>query len=179
VIDLITIHCTATPNGRSFTAEDIDRWHDERGFQRGQASINYNQPSLQHIGYHDVVYTSGVAVVGRGIEEVGAHAEGYNTHSLSTCLIGTDQFMRAQWETLRANVCATIVRLARRANRRDAPRDTPAPQAALALAAAMGVRILGHRDLPNVQKTCPGFDVRAWLAGGMEPLAGHIFEVHR
>jgi N-acetylmuramoyl-L-alanine amidase len=27
-----------------------------------------------------------------------------------------------------------------------------------------GAQVLGHRDLPNVQKTCPNFDVRAWWA---------------
>ena len=32
------------------------------------------------------------------------------------------------------------------------------------------LRIVGHRDLPNVRKSCPNFDVGAWLAGGMEAL---------
>jgi len=33
-INTIVIHCSATPNGRWTTAPDIDRWHDDRGFER-------------------------------------------------------------------------------------------------------------------------------------------------
>lgn len=36
------------------------------------------------------------------------------------------------------------------------------------------VRVLGHRDLPGVAKTCPGFDVTAWDVGAREPVHGHI-----
>ena len=32
MINKIVIHCSASPNGREDTAEDIHRWHKERGF---------------------------------------------------------------------------------------------------------------------------------------------------
>ena len=43
----------------------------------------------------------------------------------------------------------------------------------LATAATHWRGICGHRDT-GANKTCPGFDVGAWLAGGMQPLADHL-----
>ena len=40
-INEIIVHCTATPEGRSYTVADIDHWHRQRGFDS--------------IGYHYVV----------------------------------------------------------------------------------------------------------------------------
>lgn len=31
-IDMLVVHCSATPGGKDFTAKDIDRWHRERKF---------------------------------------------------------------------------------------------------------------------------------------------------
>ncbi len=175
-INLIVIHCAATPNGKPFTVEDVDRWHAERGFKRDPKLVGYNQPDLMSIGYHYVIYVAGAAVIGRGLEEIGAHAAGHNANSIGVCLIGTDKFSLDQWTTLRKNVCATVATIARRRGIPNAPKYPIAPREALALAREMDVRICGHRDLPNVQKQCPGFDVAAWLAHGMEPLAGHVLE---
>jgi hypothetical protein len=175
-IELIAIHCAATPNGKPFTVEDIDRWHAERGFRRDPKLIGYNQPALKSIGYHYVIYVAGATAMGRGLEEIGAHAAGHNAHSIGVCLIGTDKFSFDQWTTLRKNVCATVATLARRRGLPHAPKYPIAPREAVALAREMGVRIVGHRDLPNVHKECPGFSVADWLTGGMEPLAGHIIE---
>lgn len=173
-VDLIVIHCAATPNGKPFTAEDIDRWHADRGFLRNPELIGYNQPALKSIGYHYVIYVSGAVSIGRGIEEPGAHAQGHNANSVGVCLIGTDKFTPAQWDGLRKNVCATVATIARRRDIPNAPKYPIAPREAVALAREMNVRILGHRDLPNVQKSCPGFNVSEWLAGGMAPLEDHI-----
>jgi hypothetical protein len=150
-VNLIVIHCAATPNGKPFTAEDIDRWHAERGFKRDPKLIGYNQPNLKSIGYHYVIYTGGAVTIGRGLEEIGAHAAGHNANSIGTCLIGTDKFTLAQWASLRANI---------RASRKRYP----------------GARVVGHRGLPNVSKSCPGFDVAAWLANGMEPSEEHVLD---
>ena len=32
-IDLIIIHCSATPEGKDFRTADIDRWHRQQGFK--------------------------------------------------------------------------------------------------------------------------------------------------
>ena len=73
-IDLIIIHCSATPEGKDFTTADIDRWHRQRGF----ASI----------GYHFVIYRDGSVHHGRPLAQVGAHCQGHNAHSIGICYIG-------------------------------------------------------------------------------------------
>jgi len=149
-INGIIIHCAATPNGKDFTVADIDRWHDERGFaRRGYWRMRFNQ-TLRAIGYHYVIYTSGEVAAGRHEYEVGAHAGGFNAKTIGICMIGTDRYSAAQWEAL-DNLVAGL------------QKEYPA------------AKVLGHRDLsPDLNgngviepdewtKTCPGFDVAAWL----------------
>jgi len=132
-IDLIVIHCAATPNGRSrYTIEDIDSWHHDRGFRR-RVSGN---PKHMHVGYHYVIHVDGTVALGRGIEEVGAHARGVNENSVGVCMIGTDAFTREQWESLRVTVSAVEQLL------------------------LSNVRVTGHNEFST--KTCPGFDAQAW-----------------
>lgn len=73
-IDKIIIHCSATPEGKSFTVADIDRWHRDRGWQG--------------IGYHYVIYLDGSTHKGRSEEIIGAHCSGQNAHSIGICYIG-------------------------------------------------------------------------------------------
>lgn len=73
-INLIIVHCSATPEGRNVSVADIDRWHRERGFDG--------------IGYHYVVYIDGSVHEGRPIDKVGAHCKGHNIHSIGICYIG-------------------------------------------------------------------------------------------
>ena len=73
-INEIIIHCTATRANQSVTLADIDRWHKERGFKG--------------IGYHYVIDTNGLILVGRNEIEVGAHCEGRNLNSIGICYIG-------------------------------------------------------------------------------------------
>lgn len=73
-INKIIIHCSATPQGKHFTVEDIDQWHRQRGF----ASI----------GYHYVIYLDGTVHQGRPEALQGAHTLGQNAHSIGICYIG-------------------------------------------------------------------------------------------
>lgn len=162
-IDLIVIHCSATPNGRWTTVEDIDRWHAERGFHRNPALIGNNQPSLKAIAYHFAIYTNGAVATGRGLTEVGAHVKGHNANSIGVCMVGTDKFSPAQWASLKANIEGLQQQFA-------------------------GARVVGHRDLsPDLNgdgeiepvewlKVCPGFSVADWIAGERASLAGHVLE---
>ena len=175
-INLIVIHCSASPNGVSLfrgvpgalpiqtPVSVIDSWHATRGFHRDPAARERFNPQLAAIGYHFVIYTNGCTVTGRSMEEIGAHVNGFNQKSLGVCLVGTDQFTPAQWVTLRD----LIKRL--QANYPD-------------------TKIVGHRDLSPDQnqngivenfewlKTCPGFSVADWLADGMNPIAAAMLEV--
>ena len=146
----IVIHCSATPNGRWHNIYDIDKWHQSRGFQRDEVFRQYHNPRLHAIGYHSVIYTNGAVATGRHYQEIGAHAGGFNARTIGVCLIGTDKFSREQWRMLRDHV--------------------------LLLQRDFRWRVIGHRDLPNVKKSCPGFSVDEWLKNSMDPLPGHVME---
>ena len=133
-INKIIIHCAASPNGRHVSVSDIDAWHRARGFRRTYPRVN---PELTSVGYHFVIYIDGETHTGRALEEAGAHAGGFNSHSVGVCLIGTDSFYDAQWVSLKKLVLEL---------------KNKYPDA----------KIMGHRDLPEVKKTCPGFDVASW-----------------
>jgi len=168
-INLIVIHCSATPNGRWHTAADIDRWHRKRGFLRQPpARLQFN-PELTSIGYHHVICTNGATATGRSHDEIGAHVAGRNADSLGIVMVGTDRFSLAQWIALRELINTLTLQQGNR------PARYP------------NARIVGHRDLSPDRngngvvepqewlKTCPGFDVATWRRSGMEPLASHLF----
>ncbi len=148
-INLIVIHCAATPNGRRTIVQDVNLWHRQRGFKRSPEWRARQNNDLDAIGYHFFVYINGIVAAGRHLDEVGAHAQGFNQKSIGVCMAGTDKFTPAQWESLRVNVTALMEMY-------------PA------------AKICGHRDLPDVNKSCPGFNVADWLAGDMLPLFGHV-----
>ena len=74
IIDKIIIHCSATPEGRYITVEEIRQWHLQRGWK--------------DIGYHYVIYLDGTIHKGRAESVVGAHCSGYNKNSIGICYIG-------------------------------------------------------------------------------------------
>lgn len=80
-IDEIIVHCTATPEGRNISVEDITRWHIDRGFTT--------------IGYHYVVLLDGTIERGRPEEQVGAHCKSHNSRSIGVAYVGgCDKAMR-------------------------------------------------------------------------------------
>ncbi len=74
IINEIIIHCSATPEGKDYTVNQIRQWHKQRGFS--------------DIGYHYVVYRDGSIHTGRPIERIGAHCSGHNAYSIGVCYIG-------------------------------------------------------------------------------------------
>lgn len=82
----IIVHCSATPEGQNFTAEDIDRWHKQKGWQG--------------IGYHYVIELDGSVHKGRNEEVIGAHCLGHNAYSIGVCYIGgLDKWTKAPKDT--------------------------------------------------------------------------------
>lgn len=71
----IILHCSATPDGKDFTVEQIRDWH-----------VNGN--GWQDIGYHFVIYRDGSVHVGRPLALAGAHCKGHNAFSIGICYIG-------------------------------------------------------------------------------------------
>ena len=71
----IIIHCTATPEGKDVTVEQIRQEHiKNRGFS--------------DIGYHYVVYRNGHVVDGRDVDKIGAHCTNHNAHSIGIAYVG-------------------------------------------------------------------------------------------
>lgn len=73
-VNEIIVHCTATPEGRDVSTDDIDKWHRQRGFSC--------------IGYHYVILIDGTLQVGRPLDKVGAHCKGHNAHSIGIAYVG-------------------------------------------------------------------------------------------
>ena len=127
-INLIVIHCSATREDKSFTEYDLDVCHRRRGFNG--------------TGYHFYIRKNGDIKSTRPIERIGAHSRGFNKESIGICYEGG----------LDANGCIADTRTA-------AQKD-----AMFWLIINLHHRfpdikvILGHRDLPGVQKACPCFD---------------------
>ena len=144
-IDRIVVHCSATRENADYSVDDIRGWHKQRGFR--------------DIGYHFLIGLSGDIKKGRPIEQVGAHAKGYNTHSIGICYVGglgtdnkpKDTRTTAQTHAVRALVCA------------------------LKSIFGENVTVVGHRDLSvdlngdgvisknEWMKSCPCFDVATEL----------------
>ncbi|KQW02234.1 N-acetylmuramoyl-L-alanine amidase [Rhizobacter sp. Root1221] len=101
------------------------------------------------IGYHYVIRRDGTVEKGRPDNQPGAHVEDWNHCSLGICLVGgvdaklkpEPNFTPAQMDGL--NQLLTKLE-----------EDHP-----LAV-------IQGHRDFSHVNKACPSFDVKHWLATG-------------
>jgi N-acetylmuramoyl-L-alanine amidase len=70
----IVIHCSATPEGKVFTAANIDRWHKAMGWKG--------------IGYHQVVRLDGTIERGRPDDQIGSHVAGHNSRTIGICYIG-------------------------------------------------------------------------------------------
>ena len=106
----------------------------------------HRQRGFKGIGYHFVIRRSGVLEQGRPLERIGAHAKGHNRYSIGICWVGG----------LDKNGKPAD-------NRTDAQRTTLETLVKALHSIYPYARILGHRDLPGVNKACPCFDVDRWL----------------
>lgn len=97
-VDLLVVHCTATPPTHDWGVAEVDQLHRGNGWEG--------------IGYHAVIRRNGVTEQGRSLSRVGAHAQGYNTRSIGVALVGgvdsqlrpQNNFNPAQFSALRTYV---------------------------------------------------------------------------
>lgn len=137
VIKEIIIHCSATPEGRDYTIEQIRKDHKQRGWS--------------DIGYHYVIYRDGTIHNGRDVDIIGAHcaAGGHNKYSIGICYIGGVE----NKEGVPYN--------------RQKPKDTRTEEQRAALLSLLldlrkiypNAAIYGHHDF-EPHKECPSFDAR-------------------
>ena len=125
-IDLIVIHCSATRCNRHYTVMQLIRDHADRfGFT----------------GYHYYITRDGTVTQTRHEQLIGAHAKGYNQHSLGVCYEGGLDKEGNPADTRTRKQKRALITLLKKLKA-----EHPAAQ------------ILGHRDLPDVHKACPCFD---------------------
>jgi N-acetylmuramoyl-L-alanine amidase len=145
-VRFLVVHCSASKPSVFVDASVINRWHVKRGFLK--------------VGYHFVIRRDGVVEKGRELNEIGAHAEGFNTRSIGICLAGGLNEKTGRPENnFTLDQFAALAQLILRLRQEKFP----------------DVQVLGHRDLygdtngdgvVNSQdwlKDCPCFDVRKWM----------------
>ena len=126
----IIVHCTATPEGKDYTIEDIKVWHKARGFS--------------DIGYHYVIYRDGSVHAGRDVNIAGAHCSGHNAHSIGVCYVGGLQFIPKAKKLPPKDTRTAAQKVALEKLLSELKTLYP------------GAKIHGHRDFAN--KACPSFD---------------------
>jgi N-acetyl-anhydromuramyl-L-alanine amidase AmpD len=123
-IDLIVLHCSASPETVNYTFEQLTKDHKARGFTK--------------CGYHYYIKRDGTRYIGRPIEEIGAHVGDLhkNQNSIGICYEGgLDKNKKAKdtrTEEQKAEILATILEVL-------AKLKTIQPN--------VKVKIMGHRDL--------------------------------
>ena len=73
-IKMLVIHCSATRCNVPFTVSQLEQCHRDRGFDG--------------IGYHFYITRDGAVHATRPLEKIGAHAKGFNLHSIGICYEG-------------------------------------------------------------------------------------------
>ena len=125
-IDLIVVHSSATRCNRHYTVMQLIRDHADRfGFT----------------DYHYYITRDGTVTQTRHEQLIGAHAVGYNQHSLGVCYEGGLDKEGNPADTRTRKQKHALLQLLKRLK-----------------AEHPDARILGHRDLPGVHKACPCFD---------------------
>ena len=133
-INEIIIHCTATPEGRDYTIEQIRKDHKARGFT--------------DVGYNYVIYRDGTIHEGRDVNKIGAHCSNHNAHSIGISYVGgVENKSGVAYDKL---------------NPKDT-RTQQQQDALLNLLEALKMmypmaKIYGHRDF--AKKACPSFDAK-------------------
>lgn len=150
-INLIVVHCSASPPDQDIGVAEIRREHMALGWI--------------DCGYHWVIRRDGTIEAGRPELVIGAHAAPFNTYSIGVCLVGgvdsknraQKNFMREQYQALLTLLVDLRVRFpgCHITGHRDLSPD------------------LNHDGVIQPRewiKDCPCFDVSLWCAqNGIDP----------
>ncbi len=142
----IAVHCSATREGQSFDATDIDGWHRKQGWAG--------------IGYHYVIHLDGTVEAGRPEAFIGSGIAGHNSDTLHIVYIGGLDANGKAKDTRTSEQKVSMAQLVRSLAAKYRKTLT---------------KIAGHRDWSPDRngngtiernewlKECPSFDVAAWL----------------
>ncbi|MBR1633052.1 MAG: N-acetylmuramoyl-L-alanine amidase [Bacteroidales bacterium] len=147
----LVIHCTATVEGREVSSDEIRRWH--------------TSPAPQGRGWKQVGYTDMIHLDGR-VERLVNNNEDANVDPWEITN-GVARYNSISRHIVYVGGCSTE----RNARGHHIAKDTRTDAQKKAMADYVkdfhsrfpDVRIVGHRDFPNVAKACPSFDVSQWL----------------
>jgi len=133
-IKYIAIHCADTKPSMDIGADIIRGWH-------------ISERKWSDIGYHFVIRRNGMIENGRPVDRAGAHVANYNSTSIGICMVGGMSETGKPENNFTDKQFATLYMFLKdlKATYKDAV-------------------IQGHRDFPNVNKECPCFDVKKWMA---------------
>lgn len=140
----LVIHCTATPEGRDVTPDDIRRWHT--------SPVSAGGRGWKQVGYTDLIRLDGTVerLVNNNEDanvdpwEITNGAKGYNSISRHIVYAGGCDKSNKPKDTRTAAQERALV-----AYVKDFHRRFP------------NVRIIGHNEI--AAKACPSFDVQKWL----------------
>ena len=107
-----------------------------------QSVENIHNTLLNEGVWHDYITRDGVVHAGRPLHIVGAHATGYNAHSIGICYEGGLDIWGRPADTRTSEQKDTLLKLLERLK-----------------TDYLQIRVVGHRDLPGVKKDCPCFEV--------------------
>lgn len=143
----LVLHCTATPEGREVTSMEIRHWHTDPVSKGGRG--------WKQVGYTDLIHLDGKVerLVNNNEDaevdpwEVTNGAKGYNSVSRHVVYAGgCTKDMKHPKDTRTPAQLKAMTDYVRNFHQRF-------PQ----------IKIVGHCDLPGVNKACPAFDVAKWL----------------
>ncbi|MBD5315900.1 MAG: lysozyme [Bacteroides sp.] len=140
----LVIHCTATPEGRDVTPEDIRCWHT--------SPVSAGGRGWKQVGYTDLIRLDGTVerLVNNNEDanvdpwEITNGAKGYNSISRHIVYAGGCDKSNKPKDTRTAAQEKALVAYVKDFHRRF-------PK----------VRIIGHNEI--AAKACPSFDVQKWL----------------
>ena len=141
----LVIHCTATPEGRAVSSDEIRKWHTAPIAQGGRG--------WKQVGYTDMIHLDG------RVERLVANNEDAQVDpwEVTNGAVGYNQ------------IACHVVYVGGCARDGKTPKDTRTPQQLESMRKYVldfhskhpGVRIIGHNEV--ARKACPSFDVQRWL----------------
>lgn len=145
VLKYLAVHCTATPEGREVSSDEIRHWHTDPVSKGGRG--------WKQVGYTDMVHLDGK------IERLVDNNEDSNV----------DPWEITNGVAGKNSVSRHIVYVGGVERDGKTPKDTRTPQQLKAMEEYVkdfhrrfpSVRIVGHNEL--AAKACPSFNVQEWL----------------
>ena len=143
----LVIHCTATPEGREVTSDEIHHWHTD--------PVSAGGRGWKQVGYTDMIHLDG------RLERLVDNNEDENV----------DPWEMTNGAAGYNGVSRHLVYVGGTASDGTTPKDTRTPAHRAAMATYVEsfherfpkVKIVGHNEL--AAKACPSFDVQVWLKG--------------